>query len=380
VDLQAPGTPARPLGGVNERTQILISGYYGFGNFGDEAILRIMIDELRSRVSGASITVLSANPVQTASTFGVAAIPRMNAHVVTDAIRTSDLVISGGGGLLQNATSLRSLLYYTGIVREAKRANRKCAIFAQGIGPLDFFGRQVVKGTCGDVGLAIVRDAQSAALLQPLLPRVRVEVGADPVFLAPVSAPTAARDALAREGITGTSGDIITIVVRKSPLLPRIAPQLAAGIDRIVQRQGVHAVFVPLQRPDDVEASIEVIRRCKSAPTLLGGPFDLPAMTALLQRSSAVISMRLHALILAARLRVPLLAIPYDPKVSSLLEELTYPLPPFDRSSSGTSLFDRLWDERASLAAALAGATQPLARRASYAFDRLAEFAGGSTA
>src|SRR5215469_8003074 len=129
----------------------------------------------------------------------------MNAHAVSESVRNSDVVISGGGGLLQNATSLRSLLYYTGIIREAKRAGRKCAIFAQGIGPLDFFGKQVVKGTCGDVGLAIVRDAQSAALLQPLLPRVHVEIGADPVFLAPATESPSAREALAREGITDAS-------------------------------------------------------------------------------------------------------------------------------------------------------------------------------
>jgi len=362
------------------KTLVLISGYYGFGNFGDEAILKIIVDELRTRRPDVAISVLSANPAQTASMYGVAAIPRMNAPAVSAAIRSSDVVVSGGGGLLQNATSLRSLLYYTGIIREAKRAGRRCAIFAQGIGPLDFFGKQIVKGTCGDVGLAIVRDAQSAALLQPLVPRVHVELGADPVFLARQSAPEAAHDALAREGITDTSGEIVTVVVRKSSLLPRIAPQLAAGIDRIVQKRAAHAVFVPLQRPEDVEASIDVIRRCKSAPTLLGGPFDLNAMTALFRRSAAVISMRLHALVLAARLGVPLLAIPYDPKVSALVDELTYPLPAFDRSSSGPSLFDRLWDERTSLAAQLSIAVEPLARRASYAFDRLAEFAGGATA
>lgn len=365
-------------GAANMR--ILISGYYGFGNFGDETILRVIVDEMRARRPGDSISVLSADPVQTASTFGVAAIPRMNASAVSTAIRNCDVLVSGGGGLLQDATSLRSLLYYTGVIREAKRAGRKCAIFAQGIGPLDFLGKQVVKRTCGDVGLAIVRDAQSAALLQPLVPRVHVEVGADPVFLAPENAPPPAREALVREGITDASGEIITVVVRKSSMLPRIALALAAGIDRMAERLGVHAVFVPLQRPDDVEAAIDVIRRCKSAPTLLGGPHDLPAMTALLRRSAAVISMRLHALVLAARLRVPLLAIPYDPKVSALLDELHYPLPPLDRGSTGPPLFDRLWDERASLAASLGAAVEPLSRRASYAFDRLAEFAGGPTA
>jgi len=385
MDLPAARASARRHDGVSEadataKARILISGYYGFGNFGDETILRIIVDEMRARRPGDSISVLSANPVQTASTFGVAAIPRMNAGAVSEAIRSSDVVVSGGGGLLQNATSLRSLLYYTGIIRGAKRAGRKCAIFAQGIGPLDFFGKQVVKGTCGDVGLAIVRDEKSAALLQPLVPRVHVEVGADPVFLAPANAPPAAREALVNEGITDASGEIITVVVRKTSMLPRIALALAAGIDRIVERHGVHAVFVPLQRPDDVEASIDIIRRCKSAPTLLGGLRDLPAMTALLRRSAAVISMRLHALVLAARLGVPMLAIPYDPKVSALLDELKYPLPAFDRTTSGPTLFDRLWDERTSLAASLGAAVEPLARRASYAFDRLAEFAGGATA
>lgn len=360
--------------------RVLLSGYYGFGNFGDEAILRVIVDEWRSRRAADTLTVLSANPVQTSSTFGVAAVPRMSAGAVSEAIRAADLVISGGGGLLQNATSLRSLLYYTGIIREAKRAGRKAAIFAQGIGPLDFFGRQVVKGTCGDVGLAIVRDAHSAALLQPLVPRVHVEVGADPVFLASGGLTEAAREALAREGITDSSGEILTVVVRKSPMLPRIAVALAAGIDRVVQRRGVHAVFVPLQRPDDVEAAIDVIRRCRSAPTLVGGGFDLPTMTALVRRSSAIVSMRLHALVLAARLGVPLLAIPYDPKVTGLLEELAYPLPALDKGTEAPPLFDRLWDERAALGAHLNRAVEPLARRAADSFDKLAAFAGGATA
>lgn len=365
---------------MSATARILLSGYYGFGNFGDEAILRVIVEQWRARRPGDTLTVLSASPVQTASAYGVAAVPRMDANAVGEAIRASDLVVSGGGGLLQNATSLRSLLYYAGIIREARRAGRKAAIFAQGIGPLDFFGKQVVKATCGDVGLAIVRDAHSAALLQPLVPRVKVEVGADPVFLASDTVTPSAHAALAREGIAETSGDIVTVVVRKSPLLPRIAVQLAAGIDNIVARRGVHAVFVPLQRPDDVEAAIDVIRRCKSAPTLIGGGYDLPTMTALLRRSAAVVSMRLHALVLAARLGVPMLAIPYDPKVSALLEELTYPLQALDRGVSGPPLFDRLWDDRAALADHLRRAAAPLARRAAASFDRLAAFAGGATA
>ena len=359
---------------------LLISGYYGFGNFGDEAILRIMVDEWRARRPLDLISVLSNAPAQTASAFAVASVARADARAVFEAIKSSDVVVSGGGGLLQNATSLRSLMYYAGIIREAKRAGRRCAIFAQGIGPLDFFGKQVVKRACADVDLAIVRDAASAVLLQPLLPRVNVEVGADPVFLAPTDTTAAARAFLENEGVASIGGDLLTVIVRKSPVLGRIGVQLAAGIDRIASAFGAHVVFVPLQRPDDVEAAIDVIRRCKTAPTLLGGGYDLPAMTALLRRSAAVVSMRLHALILAARLAIPMLAVPYDPKVGALLGELAYPLPALDRGVGGEALFERLWSERAMLADHLARHTAPLATRAAASFDRLADLVGGAVA
>jgi len=360
--------------------RLLLSGYYGFGNFGDEAILRVFVDQWRARRPDDSIVVLSADPRETASTYGVRAAERMNAHVVGQAIREADLVVSGGGGLLQSATSLRSLLYYTGIIREAKRAGRKTAIFAQGVGPLDFLGKQVVKRTCFDVDLAVVRDDASAALLAPLVPKVKVHVAADPVFLASPVVEAASTEALEREGVTNVGGDLVTVVVRKSPLTERIAGELAAGIDRLSKEHRAHVVFVPLQRPEDAEAAIDVIRRCKTAPTLLGGGYDLPTMTALFARSAAVISMRLHALILAARLGVPMLAIPYDPKVSALLASLSYPLPPLERGVAGPKLFDRLWADRAALASSLAGSKDSMAQRAASGFDRLAELAEGAVA
>jgi polysaccharide pyruvyl transferase CsaB len=362
------GAPAR----------LLLSGYYGFGNFGDEAILRVFVDQWRSRRPQDAIAVLSSNVQQTKKTYGVDAISRMSPHRVADAIRACDVLVSGGGGLLQSSTSLRSLLYYTGVIREAKRAGRKAAIFAQGIGPLDFIGKQVVKRTCGTVDLAVVRDAASAELLAPLIPKVRVEVAADPVFLASAEVADASVATLEREGIAKDGRPLVTVVVRKAPLLDRIAAELAAGIDRFATAHGADVVFVPLQRPDDAEAAIDVIRRCKTAPTLLGGGYDLPTMTALLARSSAVVSMRLHALILAARLAVPMLAIPYDPKVTALLSELSYPLPSLERGVSGAALCDRLWEERASLSAHLERSIAPIARRAAAGFDRLAEFVEGA--
>ena len=95
---------------------ILISGYYGFGNLGDELILKNIRNELERRFPGAGITVLSSCPADTRHCHGVNAISRWNPIRVSVAMWKSDLFILGGGGLIQDHTSSRSLLYYAGVL------------------------------------------------------------------------------------------------------------------------------------------------------------------------------------------------------------------------------------------------------------------------
>jgi polysaccharide pyruvyl transferase CsaB len=355
--------------------RLLLSGYWGFHNFGDEAILRVMVDEWRKRRPADVLTVLSAAPNATAAEFGVEALPRAEWKVVAAAVRSSDIVVSGGGGLLQTATSLRSLMYYVGIIREAQVANRAAAIFAQGVGPLDFIGKQIVRRTCCDIELACVRDEASATLLRSLLPRVDVRLTADPVLLAkPV--PSAESEAmLSREGLRELRGELVAVVVRHASYFDRILPQIAALVDRLSLRHGAQVVLLPLQVPDDADAATQVIRRCKSAPVLMSGGYDLPEMAAIVGRCAAVVSMRLHALILAATLGVPFIAIPYDPKVGALMQNLGYPQPALVPGTKVDELVDAFWGRRARLAEHLARVAPPLAARALLAFDWLEELA-----
>src|SRR6185437_8741056 len=127
--------------------------------------------------------VLSAVPDSTAEAYGVLGSPRWPWRDVRHAVARADVVLSGGGGLLQNATSLRSLLYYAGVIREAVRAGRKTMVFAQSIGPLDGLGRLVVRRFCRGLTYATVRDRRSRELLHALVPQTPVERTADPVFL-----------------------------------------------------------------------------------------------------------------------------------------------------------------------------------------------------
>lgn len=356
--------------------RLLLSGYYGFDNFGDDAILEIFTSEWRNRRPQDTLCVLSAKPSETARTYGVDAILRTSVSAFRAELARCNVFVSGGGGLLQSSTSLRSLFYYAGLLHEAKRAGRAAVIFDQGVGPLSFTAKQIVRRSCDEVDLAIVRDSQSAALLASLLPKVDVRLGADPVFLAPDIPGSESERGFVDEGIA-PDATLVAVVVRPSRLLDRMADEIAEAIDLFAARYGVQVVLIPFQRPMDVEAAVSIIRRCKSAPVLLNGNYSVAAMSALFRRCSAVVAMRLHALILAARLGVPFLAIAYDPKVSALVESLGYPLPPLGAAAT-PALVMRLWAERESLAAALAEAVKPIAARAAQSFDWLSTVVEGA--
>ncbi len=323
--------------------RFLLSGYYGFGNLGDEALLAAIVERLGARYPGATVDVLSHDPAGTAERLGVHATPRGNVRAVRDAIRRADVVVSGGGGLLQDVTSMQSLVYYAGIVRAATAARKRTMIFAQSIGPLSAIGRAIVRVCCSGVAAATVRDEPSRALLASLMPQVRVERTADPVFLlAPTSAPLDLR----AEGLDGP-GPLVIVSVRRWQGHDATATLLAAVVDRLAETHGAQVAFLPLGGPPDADAATTVIRRARSTPVLLPNyPFHHAQQV--IGRATLVIGMRLHALIFAAKLGVPFTALPYDPKVGGLLEELRYPLPPLfvpgARNTSPADVLARLDD------------------------------------
>jgi polysaccharide pyruvyl transferase CsaB len=356
--------------------RVLLSGYYGFGNLGDEALLEVIVDRLRRRFPAVQLDVLSATPGATARLHGVESTPRWDWRATRAAIRRADVVLSGGGGLLQNATSLRSLLYYAGILREAIRARRKTMVFAQSIGPLDRWGRLVVRQFCKGLDRATVRDERSRRLLQQLLPRTPVERSADPVFL--YDAPAADAD-LSGEGLGPESGPYAVASVRKVAAFREVTSTIARVVDRLAERHQIRSAFLPLGGAPDAAAATDVIRACTSSPVLLP-ECGLPKAASILRGARVVVGMRLHSLVLAARYAVPFLAIAYDPKVSSLCEDLEYPLEPLwkagdPRPADDTvdALVDRLVNERDALAAHLAERRAAVVAAAERNFDVLGE-------
>ena len=116
--------------------RIVISGYYGSKNAGDEAMLAAMLEVLKDRSQKLHITVISSNPKDTEERHGVQAISWLSGKKIFSAIWKADLLISGGGSLLQNVTSRRSLYYYLVIISLALLLRKRVMLYAQGIGPI----------------------------------------------------------------------------------------------------------------------------------------------------------------------------------------------------------------------------------------------------
>ena len=101
--------------------KVVISGYYGFDNSGDEAILMAMVKCFKKLMPEARLVVLSNNPVKTREMYGVKAVSRWQPLAILFELIGCDLFISGGGSLLQDVTSARSLRYYMTLMGIARR-------------------------------------------------------------------------------------------------------------------------------------------------------------------------------------------------------------------------------------------------------------------
>ena len=148
-------------------SKIVISGYYGFANAGDEAMLTAIVKSLRKTEASVDLTVISGNPQSTATKHLVNSVHRFSPLEIYSAVANCDLLLSGGGSLLQDVTSKKSLLYYLAIIWLGKLLNKKVMLFAHGIGPIRAnVLRKLTKYVCSKADLITVRDTDSLVELE----------------------------------------------------------------------------------------------------------------------------------------------------------------------------------------------------------------------
>jgi polysaccharide pyruvyl transferase CsaB len=294
---------------------VVVSGYYGFGNAGDELILAALCRAL----AGHEVTVLSADPAATRREHGVGAIARTDLAGIARAVARCDLLVSGGGGLLQDATGPGSIPYYLGVIVLGRLLRRPVMVYAQGIGPLRRGWARAALRLLRGVQAVTVRDAESAELLQRAGVR-HAEVTADAVLALPrpVRGPDLAPE-LAAAGVA--PGETLVAVAPRPYGGPEFAARLARAADLVACRLGARVVLVPMQPQEDLAFCERIAAAMRQPAATLR---DVPALRypAVFAHFHLVVGMRLHALILAALCRVPCVGLSYDPKIEAFAHSL----------------------------------------------------------
>lgn len=302
----------------------VISGYYGYDNLGDDAILYAISRQLEALDRPVHLTVLSRRPQETRRCYGLPAVHRFSPVGMIRAMGKSDLLISGGGSLLQDRTSTRSLRYYLGVIRLAQLMKKPVFLYANGIGPLtrERNRRRVLFciERCDGVTL---RDQDSLKELKSMgVKRTDIQVTADPAFT--LRGDGRGREWLEAQGIP-TDKPMLGISLRRVPGIDDQLPEFAALCDRLVREQGRTLVFFIMQEPSDRLLSQRVMDLMTETAYLAGASMEPGTMLSMLRCMDALVSMRLHTIIFAAREHVPSVGCVYDPKVTAFLEMLGLP-------------------------------------------------------
>lgn len=312
--------------GLKRRGEVIISGYYGFKNLGDDTLLRSLISTLREEEPHIKITVLCAKPKKMRKLYGVRTVNRYNLLKISREMKRAKMLINGGGNLIQDGTSKKSLLYYTTIMKMAKKRGLKLVLYANGIGPLyDEKSRRTAAEIINKADFISLRDPESLELLKEIgCEKKPVRISADPAFVKGENDPEWIKFVLSREGLDPL-GKYFMVSVRSGNTLDksktnydeRIVTELSKAIGEINEKYGLVPIFVPFQAAVDDKITEELYGKVGLGKILKG--LSAKELSGVIERCDFVISMRLHLLIFAASCSVPMIGLSYDKKVNSFI-------------------------------------------------------------
>lgn len=295
---------------MNRDFDVLVAGYYGFGNLGDELLAKAVCYLLRKGgVPPEKIAYLSASPEATSSELGVNAFNRWRVDSVYKVMKRSRSLLFGGGGLFQDVTGLLTPLYYCGLVRLAKLCGTVPWLFGQSVGPLN--GRIAVKlaknafASCSYIG---VRDHNSLKKVTEW--GLKAEFSPDLAIVLPVKKVSSYGRTLifnARPGYECLSrlAAECALMTAESRNLTIRALAFDSGDER--ELNGYRAFL-----GERLEGVIRIRSLSDFERAVEGGCLAL--------------GMRMHFLILSVLSSLPVCAVPYDPKVTAFAREWKVPL------------------------------------------------------
>ena len=316
---------------------LLLCGYYGEKNLGDDALLTVLLENLPAGCR-LLITASDGNVLHRLCPSATR-VNRRSLQAVVAAVGTVDAVVLGGGSLLQDSTSFRSLIYYLVLIATARLRRRPVLLWGQGLGPLHRpISRWLVRMMLPLCSSASWRDQTSFSVAKRWAPNLTMDVAPDPVWQLPQ-----------KEWVGGGS---IVLSWRPTPLLDSLGwrcllEALAAVADRLdapvcwlAFHQEQDAPLLPSLREQKLIPESLLHRSHTVVPTELSTVFEQ------VRTARLVIPMRLHALVLARLAGCPIAALSYDPKVEAAADMAGIPWLPLAQLPDSATLAEQ-WNETA---------------------------------
>ncbi len=301
----------------------VLMGYYGFNNSGDETLLYSMIKSLKAQKDDVRLLVLSKVPKETEKAYGVYSINRYNLIAAKREMKKSHLFIFGGGSLIQDVTSSKSLWYYLNVLKLALNTKIPVMLYANGIGPVNKEkNRKKAAKILNKVDLITLRDEKSLEEIKKMGVTVKALVTADPALgMVGISSERAAK-LLSNEGIEKDK-KLLGISMRDwQECSPDFWKEFSSAVDEICKKYDLTPVLIPLKQPDDFDVSDTILSNLKTKGYLLKNSYNAEEIVGITGECELVIGMRLHSLIYAAAKGVPAIGVSYDPKVSGFVDYL----------------------------------------------------------
>jgi len=320
-----------------KRYGVMICGAYGRGNAGDDAILKAIVRTMRKLDPDMPVFVMSRNPEETRLVNRVNSFYIFHVFTFFRKLRRCELFINGGGSLIQDVTSTRSLYYYLFTLFIAKFLSCRVLMYGCGIGPVQKASNRKIAAFVlnRSVDVITLRDDMSLRELQSL------KVQKPEILLAADSAidlsPAEAEETDAYFDLEGIpkNGNYICFALRRWKQLDR-SSELASAADYVYEKYGLTPVFLAAEFPKDIAPAERVAEKMKAPYYILRKPRSVEVTIAFLRRMKAVCAMRLHALVFSASGGVPVIAVSYDVKVSGFMRYIGSDLYiPFETLSSG---------------------------------------------
>jgi polysaccharide pyruvyl transferase CsaB len=307
---------------ADKRYGIVICGAYGMGNIGDESILEAILAEIKQADPDIPVYVLSRNPKETRKKNRVRSIYTFNILSFLSTTSKASLYINGGGNLMQDDSSRRSLWFYLYTIVAAKKRGAKVIMYGCGIGPINYrFNRKlsakIINKYVDAITLredASIEELKSMGVIKP-----EILLAADPALSLLSESEDRIKSIMLTNGML-PDGGYICFMVRDWPGFEEKVSAFAGAADYVYEKHGLTPVFLTIDRTRDCEPTGRITRLMKAPYFILDSPFSSGEVIGIMSKMAAVVSIRLHGLIFASGHGVPLVGIVYEPKVSAFLD------------------------------------------------------------